>query len=180
MRLVCDCQRNEACHGDVLLLCIRALDNEGKLRSFSPEQQLVLLHLRHVDLNGADLRVDAGGDASARTWPRREIDIDLWTWRVVVRMRWRHEHHINILEGRAALAMLRWRTRSSRRLGCLFLRLMDSFVNIAALAKHRSSAHSLALVVRPFSALELASGSRALFGFTSSARNPADAPSRWE
>ena len=76
--------------------------------------------------------------------------------------------------------MLRWRTRSSRRLGCVFLHLMDSFVNIAALAKHRSSAHSLALVIRPFSALELASGCRALFGFTSSARNPADAPSRWE
>jgi hypothetical protein len=75
--------------------------------------------------------------------------------------------------------MVRWRTRSSWRLRRLFLHIMDSFVSILVLAKHRSSSHMLSRAVRPFAALELASGFRGIFGFTQSARNPADAASRW-
>ena len=56
--------------------------------------------------------------------------------------------------------------------------LLDSMVNIGALSKHRSSSRQLNKVVRAFSVLELAMGARAVFGFTSSAKNPADAPSR--
>eukprot|EP00959_Pyramimonas_sp_CCMP1952_P472370 9499919-Pyramimonas_sp.AAC.1 len=51
-------------------------------------------------------------------------------------------------------------------------------VDIGALSKRCSSSNQLKKVVRSFSAWELAMGARAVFGFTSSARNPADAPSR--
>eukprot|EP00959_Pyramimonas_sp_CCMP1952_P022218 467193-Pyramimonas_sp.AAC.1 len=51
-------------------------------------------------------------------------------------------------------------------------------VNIGALSKHRPSSSQLSKVARSFSAEELAMGARAVFSFTSSAQNPADAPSR--
>ncbi|CAK0853913.1 unnamed protein product [Prorocentrum cordatum] len=49
-------------------------------------------------------------------------------------------------------------------------------VNVGALSKHRPSSSQLGKVVRSFSAEELAMGARAVFSFTSSAQNPADAP----
>ena len=145
----------------------------------SPEQRVVYEHLRGVDLNGSDVRLDTGTIMSTKCWPRKELDVDLWEWQVVVQYPWATEQHINVLEARANLSMLRWRTRNTRRLFQIFLHLLDSQVNIAVFTKHRSTSVQLMRVVRPFAALELASGCRALFGYTSSARNPADAPSRW-
>ena len=74
--------------------------------------------------------------------------------------------------------MIRWRSRALARQERVFLHLLDSMVNIGALSKHRSKSWALNRVVRSFSAWELAMGARAVFGFTSSSRNPADAPSR--
>ena len=82
------------------------------------------------------------------------------------------------MECQGALMMIRWRARSAGRQQRVFLHLLDSMVNIGALSKHRSGSLQLNKVVRNFSAWELAMGARAVFGFTSSARNPADAPSR--
>ena len=178
-RLFCHCSLAERCHGDVLLwLCSTASDCPP-WRDFDSEQRVVYEHLRAVDLNGSDVRLDAGTIMSPKCWPRQELDVDLWRWKVVVQMEWQHDQHINVLEARAALAMLRWRTRSCKRLRRFFLHLLDSQVNIAVLTKHRSSSRLLQQVLKPFSALELASGCRGLFGFTSSGRNPADKPSRW-
>ena len=83
---MCHCRLDQACHADVLALLLHELGARGPPRSFEPGQQLVLLHLRHVDVNGADVRVDAAGGAPARVWLRREIDVDLWKWKVVVRI----------------------------------------------------------------------------------------------
>ena len=140
---------------------------------------MVYEHLRAVDLNGSDVRLDSGTIMSPKCWPRKELNVDLWSWKVVLRHEWATEQHINVLEARAGLSMLRWRTRSEKRLNKIFLHLLDSQVNIAVFTKHRSSSIQLLLVLRPFSALELAGNCRALFGFTSSGRNPADKPTRW-
>ena len=56
---------------------------------------------------------------------------------------------------------------------------MDSFVNLAVLSKHRSSAYLLNAVARRISALELAAFVTPLYGFTPSERNPADGDTRW-
>ena len=79
---------------------------------------------------------------------------------------------------RGFAAALRWRARAIARQNCVFQHLLDGMVNIRALAKRRSSSRQLNKVARAFSILELATGTRAVFGFTSSAESPADAPSR--
>ena len=129
--------------------------------------------------NGADLRVDANTEALGKIFPRQEIDADLWQWKMARQMVWHDANpHINVLECESALMALRWRARAVPRLFRVFLHLLDSMVNIGALSKHRSSSRQLNKVVRAYSALELAMGARGVYGFTSSAKNPADAPSR--
>ena len=73
---------------------------------------------------------------------------------------------------------LRWRSRAAQRQNWLWLRLLDGAVNVGALAKRRARCKQLNEVVRCFSARGLAMGVRVIFGFASSAKNPADAPSR--
>ncbi|CAK0798723.1 unnamed protein product, partial [Prorocentrum cordatum] len=129
--------------------------------------------------SGADLRVDTDAETYGKMFPRQEIDAGIWKWKVARQLVWQDQaKHINVLECEAALMALRWRARSASRQMCVFLHLLDAVVNIGALAKRRSSSQQLNKVVRAFSILELALGSRAVFAFTSSAKNPVDAPSR--
>ena len=177
--LVCHCRPDQRCHAEVLAWLCGGVQQAQPWRLLTPEQRVVYEHLRAVDLNGSDVRLDAGEIMSSKCWPRKELDVDLWHWGVVVQHPWQQEQHINVLEARSGLSMLRWRTRATGRLNKIFLHLLDSQVCIAVLTKHRSSSKQLMAVLRPFCALELASHCRALFGFTSSGRNPADDPSRW-
>ncbi|CAK0820063.1 unnamed protein product [Prorocentrum cordatum] len=98
-----------------------------------------------------------------KMFPRREIDAGIWKWKVAHQLVWQDQaKHINVLECEAAPMALRWRARSVSRQMCVLLPLLDRVVSIAS-----SSAFSIA---------KLALGSRAVFAFTSSAKNPADAP----
>ena len=86
--------------------------------------------------------------------------------------------HINVLEFRAVLLSFRWRLHVRQSHGRQALPLVDSAVSIGVLAERRCGAYRLHRVVRRLIALELASGTRLCYGFTRSAVNPADAPSR--
>ncbi|CAK0832761.1 unnamed protein product [Prorocentrum cordatum] len=170
-RLLCHCPSEQPCHADVLLA---ELEQRGKgTRSVVASLVMTCHH------SGADLRVDTDAETHGKMSPRPEIDAGIWKWKVARQLVWQDQaKHINMLECEAALMARRWRARSVSRQMCVFLHLLDSTVDIGALAKRRSSSQQLYKVARAFSIPELALGSRAVFAFTSSAKNPADAPSR--
>ncbi|CAK0789757.1 unnamed protein product [Prorocentrum cordatum] len=175
-KLVCHCQ-SAACHADVLLAELAKRDATS-WRDADVSRRLVMGLVMACHSNGADLRGDGSSAELSKVFPRQEIDAGLWQWREAGQLAWDVPEHINVLECQGALMMIRWRARSLGRQQRVFLHLLDSMVNIGALSKRRSSSSQLNKVVRSFSAWELAMGARAAFGFTSSARNPADAPSR--
>ncbi|CAK0838916.1 unnamed protein product [Prorocentrum cordatum] len=175
--LVCHCGPDQACHADILLAELAKRD-VVEWRELDASRRIVMGLVMACHNNGADIRTDGASEALGKIFPRQEIDSGIWRWRKARQLVWDAAEHINVLECQGALMMIRWRARSVRRHQCVFLHLLDSMVNIGALSKHRSSSPQLNKVVRTFSAWELAMGARAVFGFTSSARNPADAPSR--
>ncbi|CAK0795565.1 unnamed protein product [Prorocentrum cordatum] len=175
--LVCHCGPDQACHADILLAELAKRD-AVEWREVDAPRRIVMGLVMACHNNGADIRTDGAPEALGKIFPRQEIDSGIWRWRKARQLVWDAAEHINVLECQGALMMIRWRARSVRRHQCVFLHLLDSMVNIGALSKHRSSSPQLNKVVRTFSAWELAMGARAVFGFTSSARNPADAPSR--
>ncbi|CAK0905717.1 unnamed protein product [Prorocentrum cordatum] len=175
--LVCHCGPDQACHADILLAELAKRD-VVEWRELDAPRRIVMGLVMACHNNGADIRTDGASEALGKIFPRQEIDSGIWRWRKARQLVWDAAEHINVLECQGALMMIRWRARSVRRHQCVFLHLLDSMVNIGALSKHRSSSPQLNKVVRTFSAWELAMGARAVFGFTSSARNPADAPSR--
>ena len=76
---------------------------------------------------------------------------------------------------------LRWRCRTTQRLGSRFFHLLDSQVAIAVLCKGRSSSWKMNQVLRRISALTLAAGLIPAYGYFMSQWNPSDGPSRlWE
>ena len=113
-------------------------------------------------------------------WPRIGINPEMWVWKPVVVFKFRVEEHINILEGRTNLSMLRWRSRKARNLGSKFLHLLDSQVNIGVLTKGRSRSFSINFVTRRCNAITLAAFFHPVYAFVRSELNPADAPSRWK
>gem|GEM_PF-4462442 len=99
-------------------------------------------------------------------------------WSTIVSSRWQDEEHINRLEARAVGTAIRWVLSSPLAIGRRLLVVSDSQVVVGALAKGRSSSHSLLRVLRGVAALLLASGLRIHMRWVASADNPADGPSR--
>jgi hypothetical protein len=129
---------------------------------------------------GSDIAILPGGDMKPRMYPRLSIPPRWWRWKTVVKCRLRNLYgaeHINVLELRSYLAMLRWRTRKGA-LGIRFLHLKDSQVNLAIIAKGRTSARKLAPVLEKASALTLACKLQPLGAYCRTHDNPADDPSR--
>jgi hypothetical protein len=75
--------------------------------------------------------------------------------------------------------MLKWRSRRASSLGCKFLHLLDSQVNIGILTKGRTRSFCINFVTRRSNSLILAAFFHPVFAFVRSELNPADAPSRW-
>ena len=147
------------------------------------ERQLKLFHslLRASDYRGSDVRLDSGELLRPHCFPRRSLDPSKWTWYEVLAHRFKDPEHINVLELRAALSMLRWRTRSARRVRTRFVHLVDSQVALAVLVKGRSSSWRLNRVLCQVNALTLASGLLPCYAYVRSTWNTADKPSRrWE
>ena len=73
----------------------------------------------------------AGEILQPAQWPRRSIDPAKWEWFPLIAHPFHQEEHINLLEVRAALLQLRWRSRTPKRLFTRFFHLLDSQVGIA-------------------------------------------------
>ena len=111
--------------------------------------------------------------------PRDALKSAWWKWRVVFGAPWlKGAEHINLLELRAFLAAIQWRTRSKANVRTRGLQMMDSLVVLGAVAKGRSPSPALAPVLTRVNALMLAASYCALVGWVRTDDNPADAPSR--
>ena len=90
----------------------------------------------------------------------------------------KHDAHINTLEGRAVLHLLRWILRAPLRHGRRVINLVDSKVVLGALTKGRSSAGPLGRICRQSAALVLGGNLQLHFIYVHTHSNPADDPSR--
>jgi hypothetical protein len=100
-------------------------------------------------------------------------------WSTIAAYPWCYADHINRLEAKVVHTALRWylSCRSSSRPHRLVL-FTDSSSVYYALLKGRCTSSNLLAVIRPISALLLASGTKLLPVWCPSAMNPADEPSR--
>ena len=99
--------------------------------------------LRSADYRGSDVRLDTGELLRPHAWPRRSLDTARYVWYAVLAARYQRDEHIHLLELKANLLHLRWRLRTSKKLGSRFLHLLDSQVCLGVLTKGRSSSWRL-------------------------------------
>ena len=118
------------------------------------------------------------GNAGRKAQTRHGINAQAWQWRTVLKGKWAHHAHINVLELKALLASLRWRLRQPVRHGCRCFHLVDSLVTMAAATKGRSSSRRLQPNLKKLAALLAAGRCRITLGYVKTHRNPADRPSR--
>ena len=87
--------------------------------------------------------------------------------------------HINVLEAKATLTTLRWRTEQIQQQDIRIVHLVDSLVVMHCLTRGRSSSKKLRRTVMKIGALLLATGLQPLGLYVDTHQNPADRPSRW-
>ncbi len=144
---------------------------------------LVVEHVRRLarlDTKAGDHVVLGRGvpdDGVDRVGEPHKLDLGFDDFATVLAVR-APEEHINLMEGRAFLAALRWFLRSAGRHRRRLVVLIDSRVWIGAAAKGRSSSMPLLRLLRRVSALVLGSGLVVHYIYIPSKHNPADAPSR--
>eukprot|EP00971_Amphidinium_carterae_P347076 6488902-Amphidinium_carterae.3 len=126
---------------------------------------------------GSDVRLTTGLLHKPDLWPRQSITAEHWVWRTCMAFRLRSDH-INVLELRAILATLRWRTRRGI-CAARFVHASDSQICLSVLAKGRSSSNLLNHVLRQCNALMLAACLQPSWIYVSTEQNPADRPSRF-
>ena len=143
-----------------------------------PEQGLVESIVRRLDHRGSDVRLDLGVLYRPSAWPRMSIDPAKWVWAQVLSAPWAKEEHINVLELRAGLLALRWRSRRADFCSSRFVHLMDSQVALAVATKGRRSAKVLNRVLVRMAALLVCLDVYGIFGYVATEVNPADYGSR--
>jgi hypothetical protein len=164
------------------VLCQRPLTSDSLRESVSPASSLdlVLKICRGATYKGSDVRLN-DVEGSAGLWPRKPLPSKLWHWKTVIAYRFKHLHgpeHINALELRAFLSMLKWRTSQAEQHHSRILHLLDSQVALSALAKGRSSSLKLSVILRQCAALQLCADVVVFGAYVATQDNPADAPSR--
>ena len=95
-------------------------------------------------------------------------------WTLEFAWKWRRPEHINLLEFRGLLALLK--SKRADRADSRLLHLFDSSVSLAASIKGRSSSRSLQPLLGQSCALQLASGIYCAEGFAPTRLNVADDP----
>ena len=135
---------------------------------------------RGCTFKGADVRL-LSSDSTAAPWPRKPIPSGWWQWKTAMSYRFRHslgKEHVNVLELRAFLSMIKWRSSHRSLMSKRFLHLLDSQVCLGILAKGRTSSRKMRTVLHQVNALCLASHLLPLCAYVATQDNPADEPSR--
>ena len=145
---------------------------------FDPDFELVRYYLvRQNHRGGAVTWLGERGEADVVI--PLGIDPREWRWRDTISTRWKLEgEHINVLECRAVVLMLRQRLREPSQLGIRFLHLVDSRVCLGMIAKGRTSSLRLRRVLGKVNALLVAGHCGMTLGFCRTHLNPSDRPSR--
>ena len=133
---------------------------------------------RNAMYKGSDVRVATGTLFNPGQWPRRGIDANWWSWRVVLSYAMQGGH-INVFDLEAFVSALQWCFRSASNFNCRILHLCDNQVTYGIATKGRTSSGLLRRKLYRWNALLLASSCHAFTVFVKSAANPADKPSRW-
>jgi len=138
--------------------------------------------LARADTKGGDHVVLSGPmpDADGRIYAGRahEAPLQQSDFKVFLRHRLHDNAHINVKEGRAFLASLRWFLRTEANQDKRVTFLVDSKVWIGAVSKGRSSSYDLNRLLRQVAALCMVGGITLHVVFIPTKWNPADAPSR--
>ncbi len=153
-------------------------EEEVKLRGNTASRCLQNILAAKSSHKGTDVRLSQPLDPSQ--WPRRSIDPGYWKWRTALSFNWEKSsaEHINVLEMRAVLSTVRYKTREASSCRKRWFHLLDSQVCLSILAKGRTSSRRMTSVCESISAVLLAAGS-CLFGcYVATHLNPADGPSR--
>jgi len=127
---------------------------------------------------GGEVRSVPGRQFLSNTWPRHGIPAEWWKWSTVLSFPWAEVESINMLEARALLHALRWRSRSQFFVGSRCVHLLDSQVCLGALRKWRSPVPHFNRVITRIASLILASSCKVIFIYVPTEHNPADVPSR--
>jgi hypothetical protein len=130
---------------------------------------------------GDHVQLACGGvdqDAQSRLGRPHDLGLAFSDFSVILCLKVQDDEHINIREGRAFLAYLRWVLRTPHRHGRRVVVLIDSKVWIGAAAKGRSASWKLNRLLRQVAALVMAAGLRLHLVFVPSKHNPSDAASR--
>ena len=142
------------------------------------EQRLVKKLLNLVSLKGEDIMLQAPSEDTLRYHRlRASLPAKLWKWR----RGWRWSgspEHINVLELRAVLTIIRWRILKRRAFRTKMVHMIDSLVCLHCLARGRSSSRKMRRTLSRIDALLLASGSHGVWAYVHTSQNPADRPSR--
>lgn len=130
---------------------------------------------RRASIRGADVRLFLTVDETPQELPYPAYR---WFWKEKLSFAWRISEHINYLEIRAFLAMLKRRVRQTRLHATRYLHVVDSAVTRGAISKGRSSSPQVNKLLRKVCALCLASDVYPLVAWTISRWNFADLASR--
>eukprot|EP00438_Fugacium_kawagutii_P028380 Skav207224 [mRNA] locus=scaffold1717:49410:52959:+ [translate_table: standard] len=162
-----------------------AMVSEAPQPDLAPELQatelmsrLVGHFLRKVEIKGSDIRLDTDVVFKPGACPRSAIDPAKWEWRHGRAFKWRQSQHINLLELKALLHAIQWRSRRSGYHSFRTMILCDSQAVIAVVAKGRSSSKQVNFILRRLCALCLSLNVFLLVCYVDTAANPADRASR--
>ena len=144
----------------------------------SVELRLVRAYMSYAGHKGGELRLESGPAACEARPALQSVDAEQWQWQTVLQATWQLDEHINTLEARSYVLMLKWRSRDASRHNHSFLHLKDSQVSIGAFLKHRSPSFVLNFLTQRAAALELACNFQPFMAFVRTHRNPADRHSR--
>eukprot|EP00438_Fugacium_kawagutii_P019945 Skav209628 [mRNA] locus=scaffold4224:30594:35975:+ [translate_table: standard] len=153
-------------------------DTDEEVQSKVLMSRLVGHFLRKVEIKGSDIRLDSDVIFKPNSCPRSAIDPSKWTWRHGRAFKWRFSQHINVLELKALLHSLQWRSRRSGYHSFRTMLLCDSQAVIAVVAKGRSSSKQINFLLRRLCALCLSLNLYLLICYVDTADNPADHASR--
>ena len=154
--------------------CVVLFELEDEMRQGSERDHLATM-ARKASIRGADLRLFLTVDDVPQELPYPAYR---WFWKECLAYPWKHSEHINYLELRAFIAMLKRRVRQAQRRSTRYLHIVDSAVTRGAVAKGRSSSPQVNKLLKKVCALCLASDTYPLVAWTISRWNFADLASR--
>jgi hypothetical protein len=140
------------------------------------EEHVLQAH-RSVVFRGTDLRISAAIFRNPELLPRESVLSCRYVWKDILSYPW-SGRHINELELKAVLNVVRWRTRSAEAISGRTLHVSDSQVCMGVLPHARSGSRPLHAVVRKLNSLVLAGSLYPVYGYMDTHQNAADAPSR--